>query len=1124
MVRIILIAGWFAGPAWVLAGPAQKPARDPAPLAEKSDAELSVEAIQRHIEQVQKAANLEEPVRKSLLETYQAALQHVQTAEEYLDKAAEFRKATAQAPQQIERLKAKLEGPKPDLRPQITPEMGLTEMQQALSEAEEAFEKLQKRLAELQEEPARRADRRIEISKLQEAAVSQLEEVERLDEAAPSSAADPAVVAARVLHAACRHALEHELKVYQEELRHYELTGDLVEMRRDHTLVLAEHVEQHVKAWRTAVNDRRRLEAEEDIRAAQDAAEHAHPAVRRLADENTALAMQRQELTGRIEASGNELDALDKQVDDLHALFKRVKDRVKRVGLTDSIGLLLRKHRETIPDIAEHQRMIAERKAAISKLSLQLVDLEEKRASLANVDEETETILAQARESDHPNKIPQTKEIRAFLMTTREYLGDLIEDTNRHLDLLAKLDTKELELVVAAREYSEFTDEYILWIRSAGLPQAGDLAQIREAARWIASPRRWSAVIERFVADAEDHKAAYLAALAVVLALVFSQRLWRNLLRKAGRAAGTNHKTSVWSTFLALAATILLSLVWPLALWMTGWRLLHLAARSEFSIAVARGLEGLALFLLTINFTRHMCRSLGLGEAHFDWPQSGLAVVRRSMWWLTAAGLPLAGIVLMTESQSDEAVKNSLGRFAFVALQGLLAATAWRIWQGPHGLARGIAARAADRWWIRLCRLAQFSSFAAPAVLAAAAIAGYYYTAVQLAERLVATGWLAGGLLVFDALLCRWLLLAYREMAMQRLREQRAAEALARSTDEHQPDTVAAEPAVRLADINHQAHKLLGMAVCCAFLIGCSAIWVELAPAVEILDWVQLWPHPFSIVDPAAERDPKLAVYLLTLGELVKAVLVALVTFAAARNVPGLVEITILRRLKLDSGARYAVGAVTQYLISVLGVSIAFGQMGMGWKDVQWLAAGLTVGLGFGLQEIFANFISGLLLLFERPIRIGDTVSIGDVTGKVNRIHIRATTIIDGDMRELIVPNKDFITGKVMNWTLSDTVSRMTIKVCVPSARDPDLVKQLLLAVAASNPLVLKEPPPHALFDEFSGDTLNFTLRVYMGSRDVYNQLRHELNAAINAELHQLNDQPGHAEPDGPIRAAPHAA
>jgi potassium efflux system protein len=349
------------------------------------------------------------------------------------------------------------------------------------------------------------------------------------------------------------------------------------------------------------------------------------------------------------------------------------------------------------------------------------------------------------------------------------------------------------------------------------------------------------------------------------------------------------------------------------------------------------------------------------------------------------------------------------------------------------------------------------------------------------------------------ATLLRWLLVAYRDLAMKRARERRA-DAEASGTDRPAAE-IGSEPTVKLSEINQQTHKLLGLAMCCIFVVVSSVIWVEVLPALAILDTVRIWPMPFAIIDAAAR--PGLDHYTLTLGELGLALLIAGVTAAAARNIPGLVEITILRHLKLDSGARFAVDALTRYAITVLGLSLAFGHVGLGWKDVQWLVAAMTVGLGFGLQEIFANFASGLLLLFERPIRVGDTVSVGDVVGKVSRIRIRATTILDGDMRELIVPNKEFISGKVLNWTLTDTTSRMTIKMGVPHGSDPNLVKQLLLRVATSHPLVLKDPPPHALFDEFADDTLNFTLRVYLASRDVYNQLRHDLNAGINAALLQ---------------------
>lgn len=1117
---IVGIVCCFASVSSVVGEPKRAPSRDGTAVAERPSAEVTPAAVQKKLKQVENATNLDEPVRKNLVEKYNAALEHLKTADEHKAIAEDFRNKTAEAPQELERLKSELKDPPQDILPPVSPDMGITEMQEALAKAEKIYEDLQKQLDESENEPARRADRRTEIPGLLESIRNQLEEIEKQPVASPPAGApfDPQAVAERVLLAARRRALEHELQVYEEELRHYELTVDLIEIRRDHDVVVTERAEQLLKAWREAVNDRRQQDAEDQAKEARETARHAHPAIRRLAEENAALTAERQELVSRIEIATKSQEALEEQLDVLKDLYKRVNQRVEKVGLTESIGLLLRRQRESIPDVSEHLRYIDERKAEISKLTMRQVDLEDQRKALADIDKQITRILSEMRTAKKL-KQPSPAEIRETVEATREILTSLITDTNSYIDLLAELDSKESELVVEARNFSDFTREYILWIRSADPPQVGDARQLRTAAGWLVAPRQWSGALRALVSDARSHPIAWLSALAVTVTLALSPRLWRNLLRKAGRDAAHRQATSVWPTALALVATVVLSTVWPAAVWLAGWRLGLVSGGSEFLLALARALEGSALLLATVNFTRHLCRSHGLGEAHFGWPKPVLEVMRRCLWWMTAAGLPLAGIVLVTEAQADEAIKNSLGRVAFVAFQLLLLASAHRVWHAPQGLLRQMSAGQRDRWWRRVCRLGHAVSILAPVALVALAIAGYYYTAVQLAQRLLYTSWLVGGLLILHATLLRWVLLAYRDLAMKRSREQREAAA---AGGDHHLDADAAEATVHLSDINQQTHQLLGLVMCCVFLIGCSVIWVAVLPALEILDSVQLWPHPFAKIETPDAGEPKL--FVLSLGEVAAALLLLLVTTVAARNIPGLVEITILRHLKLDAGARYAVGAITQYAITILGLSLAFGQVGMGWKDIQWLAAAMTVGLGFGLQEIFANFASGLLLLFERPIRVGDTVSVGDVIGKVTRIRIRATTIIDGDMRELIVPNKEFISGKVMNWTLTDTTSRMTINVAVPRGSDPDLVRQILLRVATKHPLVLKDPPPHALFDEFAGDTLKFTLRVYMASRDVYNQLRHELNAGIDAALYQAKIDRSQPPTAMPVQPLPHAA
>jgi len=154
----------------------------------------------------------------------------------------------------------------------------------------------------------------------------------------------------------------------------------------------------------------------------------------------------------------------------------------------------------------------------------------------------------------------------------------------------------------------------------------------------------------------------------------------------------------------------------------------------------------------------------------------------------------------------------------------------------------------------------------------------------------------------------------------------------------------------------------------------------------------------------------------ITLVNVMAAIVAAAITFIAARNLPGVLEISLLKYLPFDAGARYAFSKICQYVVSLVGIIITFNYIGISWSSLKWLAAALSVGIGFGLQEIVANFISGLIILFERPIRVGDLVTVGGVDGAVTRIQIRATTITNWDRKEYLVPNKEFITGQVMNW------------------------------------------------------------------------------------------------------------
>ena len=200
---------------------------------------------------------------------------------------------------------------------------------------------------------------------------------------------------------------------------------------------------------------------------------------------------------------------------------------------------------------------------------------------------------------------------------------------------------------------------------------------------------------------------------------------------------------------------------------------------------------------------------------------------------------------------------------------------------------------------------------------------------------------------------------------------------------------------------------------------------------------------------------------------------------------------------------------------------MTFSALGIGWSKVQWLAAAVTVGLGFGLQEIFANFVSGLIILFERPVRVGDVVTLGNISGKVSRIQMRATTIIDWDRKELIIPNKEFVTGQVINWSLSDSILRIVIPVGIAYGSDTKLANDILLSIAQGHPNVLKEPEPSSRFVAFGDSSLNFELRIYIPDPDLFLETRHDLLMEIDQRFREAKIEIAFPHQDIHIRSLP---
>ncbi|EKB48809.1 mechanosensitive ion channel family protein [Cecembia lonarensis] len=218
---------------------------------------------------------------------------------------------------------------------------------------------------------------------------------------------------------------------------------------------------------------------------------------------------------------------------------------------------------------------------------------------------------------------------------------------------------------------------------------------------------------------------------------------------------------------------------------------------------------------------------------------------------------------------------------------------------------------------------------------------------------------------------------------------------------------------------------------------------------------------------------------VMTIGLLITLIISVVILFFLSEWIKKLLVNRVLKRYQIEKGTRQSVGTIVKYVIIIAGLFSILQTNGIDLSAFGILAGALGVGIGFGLQNITNNFISGLIILFEQPIKVGDRIEVGEITGDVIKISARSTTVVTNDNISVIIPNSKFIDDQVINWSHNEYKVRFNFPVGVSYKEDPEKVKEVLLEVAKKNPNVLDSPQPDVLFDEFDDSSLNFYLRVW---------------------------------------------
>jgi potassium efflux system protein len=703
----------------------------------------------------------------------------------------------------------------------------------------------------------------------------------------------------------------------------------------------------------------------------------------------------------------------------------------RRLELEDPwapVGLTILAERRQLPGAGEYETERRRVSRSIATVSLRLSEAEEERRALADLETYLDERIAAGTETPHP---AFRGEMEHLGLTRRSLLDLAIANDQALQRRLYDLDDVLYRLARGMTAYDDFLARRLLWVRSTAAIDAAALARLPEEVADYLEPGPWLD-LGRATALRLVRAPIYLLIALLAIALVWRRGRVRASLVESGRNVGRVREDGLGSTVKALVLTLVLAATVPLLLLALGGALSTGDETAPFPLAAGALLPQVAHWIALPIVVRNLFLPGGVAQRHFGWDERALARARQHLAWFIVVVFP---VYLVRQ---------------FLAARSVATQQRWRYLGFPLAVL-------------------------VPAALIVLAWLGYSYTTQELTRRLFLTIWSLAAVWLGSALARRWLLVTSRRLAYQKSRAARDA-VLARRAGAGAEATVegdVGEPETDLVALGDDSRKLLAAIVLLAAALVLARVWGEMIPALGVLEEVELWTRSA----PVEGTHPAVPVTLL---DLLLAAVIGIGGYISARNAPSLLDIILLKKGGVSAGGRYAIATLTRYAITAVTVLAVLHELGASAAQLGWAAAALGVGIGFGLQEIVANFICGLILLFERPVRIGDVVTLGDTSGVVSKIRIRATTIRDWEQKELIVPNKALITGNLLNWTLSDQVTRLIIKVGVAYGSDVERAMTLMREAADENPLVLSQPEPSVHFEQFGESSLNLALRVHV--------------------------------------------
>ena len=858
----------------------------------------------------------------------------------------------------------------------------------------------------------------------------------------------------------------------------------LYQSRYDLLNVRLQLLQQQIVAIQEVINQKNLAQTQnqvEQVQQQQNSAKNAY--IQKELERNAGLSQYLLQQTEKTNILTQDDLRMRNVFDSLTQTQHTIEEQISALQGTLVLSRIIQQQKQKLPTNLNIQGLSKQ----IADLRVQIFDITQKRNELYDLD----AYIAKV-ESDEGEKFTNTEKIQLTNLLTerRKMSSDLIKSLNNQLNLAISLELTQQQITQISDQIQLKLDQQSFWVKSnspinldwfAELPRAF-IAQVDGILKKIGLPTNYSNL---------PYLLMYCLGLFVVGGAIFKfkDRIKQRLSKINGEINRLKYDNQ-WNTPQALLLTAFLTLsgtLWFLAICqMLGFFFMKNPTEFwDWSFSMAG-------YWWFFTFWLSLFRPNGIFVRHFEFSQQSAvrfqSVIKR---------IVVAVVLLLNTSVFSNVTDYGLANDVIGQVNTIVSLLFCIIIIAPRfkNVLRSYEDEKKNHNHI-IVKIVQFGLQIIPVGLVLLVALGYYYTALNLIQHLINSyiAWCMWWLI--RQVIYRGITVSSRRLAHRRLEEKLRQKQAGFNDDSTSDDVVVLnekEEGLALNEVRSQLLRFADLFIWTALIGIFYYVWSDLVTVASYLREVTLWQQTTTTEAGTVTES-------ITLFNLLVALVIVGITYVLVRNISGILEVLIFSRVNLSQGTPYTITTLLTYIFIAIGGAWAFATLGMSWSKLQWLFAALSVGLGFGMQEIFANFVSGIILLFERPIRVGDTVTINDVSGTVAKIRIRAITLIDFDRKEVIVPNKSFVTGQVINWALSNTMTRLVINVGVAYGSNLELVKKLLLQAANEQTTVLKDPEPRAYFLSFGASTLDHELRVYVA------QLAERTNTidALNRRINEL--------------------